>query len=59
MNWVAETIMEMRGGVHEKCDYCGKPFDKRGAIPDEGQTWSCWPCWDRWESENARANGNS
>ncbi len=59
MNWVAETIMALRGGPPEKCDFCGQPYtEERYPTPDEGGEWACNECWERWEKEDAeRAKG--
>ena len=51
MENITELIAVMRGGVPEKCDFCGNPFDEKGAVPEEAGDWACWTCWTQWESE--------
>lgn len=50
---VLDMIAELRGGIPEKCDFCGQPFnDKRYPIPEEAGEWTCSECWERWENED-------
>lgn len=42
---VTELIVAMRGGVPDRCDYCGTEYSNEvHAIPDEAGTWSCTKC---------------
>lgn len=50
---VFALIVELRGGVPERCDFCQHVFDEdHWPIPDEGGEWSCSACWTRWEQED-------
>lgn len=52
---VLDMIVELRGGVPECCDFCGKPFNEhRHPIPEEAGEWTCTECWERWEKEDAQ-----
>ena len=44
-----ELLISLRGGLPEKCDFCGLPFDydipgSRYPIPEEAGAWSCNEC---------------
>lgn len=52
---IVELITDLRGGAPETCDFCGQPFDARGAIPEEAGDWACYPCWDYWEKNEGKA----
>ena len=44
-----DLIVMLRGGVPEKCDFCGQPFTlTRHAVPEEGGEWACTECEARW-----------
>lgn len=50
---VLDMIVELRGGIPEKCDFCGQAFtEERYPIPEEAGMWTCKECWDRWEKED-------
>ena len=50
---VLDMIVELRGGLPEKCDFCGQEFtEERYPIPEEAVMWTCKECWDRWEKED-------
>jgi hypothetical protein len=53
-----DFIAEIRGGIPEKCDFCGKMFTQACfPIPEEGGEWACSECWSKWEEEdNERTN---
>ena len=42
-------IVDLRGGIPEKCDFCGQPFTaERRPAPEEGDAWACSDCLRRW-----------
>jgi hypothetical protein len=44
-----DLIVSLRGGLPEKCDFCGQPFtDSRYPIPEEGGEWTCSECAKLW-----------
>jgi hypothetical protein len=59
-----ELIVSLRGGLPEKCDFCGQPFDYdalrtaqaspsgvgqlRWPVPEEAGEWTCSECLARW-----------
>lgn len=44
-----DMLVAMRGGVPEKCDFCGQPYGAdRYPVPEEGQAWACSDCLKRW-----------
>lgn len=47
-------IEDLRGGVPEKCDFCGEPKAADNLEPEEGGAWVCWDCLDRWEKRDDR-----
>ena len=54
-----DLLMELRGGMPEKCDFCGGPIND-DPIPEEAGEWACRACYERWEAENAaRRKGES
>jgi hypothetical protein len=53
-SWIVETIIAMRGGIPEKCDFCGRAFtDANYATPEEAGDWACIECVTRWDKEYA------
>lgn len=51
---VFNLIVELRGGIPERCDFCGEPYtEARRPTPDESGEWACTECWERWEREEA------
>ena len=54
-NWIIETIIAMRGGIPEKCDFCGQTFtDDNYATPEEAGEWACLKCVLRWNREDEK-----
>ena len=50
-----DLIAELRGGIPDKCDFCGQEYNEdRYPIPEEAQAWTCSECWARWEKEDAK-----
>lgn len=48
-----EEIINLRGGLPEKCDFCQQTYNEnRQPIPEEAGEWTCTECWDRWEKES-------
>lgn len=45
-----DLIVDLRGGLPEKCDFCGQPFvpKQRWPIPEEAGEWACNECYARW-----------
>jgi len=40
-----DLLIAIRGGLPEKCDFCGLPYDKnRWPVPEEAGAWSCNVC---------------
>jgi hypothetical protein len=40
-----DLIVALRGGLPEKCDFCGLPYgDGRYPVPEEAGDWSCNEC---------------
>jgi hypothetical protein len=40
-----EFLVDLRGGLPEKCDFCGQPYGaERFPIPEEAGEWSCSEC---------------
>lgn len=57
---VLDMIIELRGGLPEKCDFCGQLYNEhRYPIPEEGDEWACTECCTKWDKEDAerRATG--
>ncbi len=49
---VLQMIAELRGGIPEKCDFCGKPFtEKNYPTPEEAGNWACIECVRRWATQ--------
>jgi hypothetical protein len=50
-----QMIVDLRGGLPAKCDFCQKPYeDGRYPIPEEAGEWTCSECWERWEKESTQ-----
>ena len=50
---VYEMIVAVRGGIPERCDFCGERYtDTRYPIPEEAGEWACSECWERWQEED-------
>lgn len=47
-----DLIVSLRGGLPEKCDFCGQPYtDARYPVPEEAGEWACNECLKRWGRE--------
>ena len=46
-----ELIVSLRGGVPEKCDFCGQPRPEHELHPEEGGEWACIHCIDKWKAD--------
>ena len=54
---ILEVIVELRGGVPERCDFCSKPFTEQNyATPEEAGDWACIECVRRWDKEDKEKN---
>ena len=54
---ILEVIVELRGGVPERCDFCSKPFTEQNyATPKEAGDWACIECVMRWDKEDKEKN---
>lgn len=49
MDNMRDLIIAMRGGVPDKCDFCGETSDE--LEPEEGWEWVCHKCLKRWEND--------
>lgn len=50
-----DLIVALRGGVPERCDFCGQPYDaKRHPEPEEAGEWACTECVKRWHDDHLR-----
>jgi len=46
-----DFIVSLRGGLPEKCDFCGQKFTReRYPIPEEAGEWTCSECLARWQT---------
>lgn len=53
-NDVFDMIAALRGGVPDRCDFCGEAYtEDRRPTPDEGGEWACTDCWKKWDAEAA------
>jgi len=41
---IRELIIGLRGGVPNKCDFCGEDFDEHALYPEEAGMWICIDC---------------
>jgi hypothetical protein len=48
-----ELIVELRGGVPLKCDFCNKETTEENLHPEEAGMWACITCMDRWTRDDA------
>jgi hypothetical protein len=47
-----EMIANLRGGIPDNCDFCGKPFTEENyPTPEECGEWACIGCVTRWDNE--------
>jgi formylmethanofuran dehydrogenase subunit E len=51
-NEVREMIIALRGGVADKCDFCGEDTPEEDMHPEEAGQWACITCITRWEKED-------
>lgn len=50
-----DLIIELRGGLPPKCDFCDQPYtEQRYPVPEEAGQWACIECWERWEIQTAK-----
>jgi len=48
-----DLIVELRGGLPDKCDFCGQPYTvARYPVPEEASAWACIECERRWMKED-------
>jgi ribosomal protein L37AE/L43A len=48
-----DMLIELRGGLPEKCDFCDQPYnDTRHPEPEEAGAWACTECVERWRKED-------
>ena len=50
---VRYLIYQLRGGVPDKCDFCGEKYFHWELDPEEGGLWVCHQCQQRWEEDDA------
>jgi len=51
-----DLLVSLRGGLPEKCDFCGQPYNEnRHPEPEEAGAWACTECTTRWRKEDAEA----
>ncbi len=51
--WALDLIVQLRGGLPGKCDFCEQPYtEDRYPIPEEGGEWTCSECLARWQKED-------
>jgi len=48
-----DFLIDLRGGMPEKCDFCGGPING-DPIPEEAGDWACRQCFERWEEEDRK-----
>jgi len=54
-NLALRMLVESRGGIPEKCDFCERPFtEERYPTPEEGRAWACIECVNTWEKLEQR-----
>ena len=48
--FVFNTLVKIRGGVPEQCDFCDQNYIEgtRWPIPEEAGAWACNECLARW-----------
>jgi len=45
-----DLLIELRGGLPERCDFCGGEYhETRLPVPEEGGEWACTDCVARWD----------
>jgi hypothetical protein len=44
---VRDVIIALRGGIPEKCDFCGKQTPPEQMHPEEAGEWACETCLKR------------
>jgi ribosomal protein L37AE/L43A len=46
-----DLLVQLRGGLPDKCDFCGQEYSaKRYPIPEEAGEWACSECVARWDA---------
>jgi len=56
---VRNLIVGLRGGIPEKCDFCGKETPPEQMDPEEAGDWVCWECSARWRREDEAERRNA
>lgn len=51
---VRQLIVDLRGGIPAKCDFCGKETPPDLMEPEEAGDWACSDCVARWAEEDAQ-----
>jgi hypothetical protein len=46
-----DIIIDLRGGVPEKCDFCKQPTPPENLHPEEAGDWACITCINHWRKE--------
>jgi len=46
---VREMIINLRGGIPERCDFCKEKRPKHEMHPEEAGEWACIYCIERWD----------
>lgn len=46
-----DLLVQLRGGMPERCDFCGQPYNNlRTPEPEEAGEWACSECVARWNA---------
>ena len=48
---VRQFIVDLRGGIPERCDFCGKPTPPEQMEPEEAGDWVCHTCMKHWNEQ--------
>lgn len=49
---VRQMLIDLRGGLPEKCDFCSKETKPDDLHPEEAGAWACITCIERWGEED-------
>lgn len=55
---VRQAIIDLRGGVPAKCDFCNKEVAQENLHPEEAGMWACIDCINRWYREDKKQDQN-
>jgi ribosomal protein L37AE/L43A len=55
---VRQLIIDLRGGIPEKCDFCHEDRPANEMHPEEAGMWVCIHCMNRWEKQDKEENKN-